>query len=627
MMEKMEAIEREVATDAGTAASPKCPVCLHADRVSPLCVAAGHQVMTCGHCRADFVFPMPTVEELKAFYDREAWFESGEKGGYENYDAQTAPTLAGLEAIFDEFGTGEGRSVLDLGCGYGSHLQIAAGKGWQCFGVELSNHARGVAQERLGNRASIVESLDELIPHEFDLVLMLDVIEHLPDPYKMLYSLFSIGAITGKTRIVITTPNAQSREATKDPGAWIYRHPPSHLVYYAADTLKFLLERLHFKDIDVRGAHPLAGTDGEDLASCAGLIAQAFGSDFAKFMQERYVPGTWTKIAEYEHLPRYQFAGEFVAGRTVLDFGCGTGYGSATLASRASSVTGIDIDEPALAWARATHASSNLLFQQHADFCESLPPQSFDVITCFEMIEHVGLESQIRAVNSFARLLKEDGLLFISTPNPEVTALYGENPYHIREMSLEQFRELLGTRFSSVRIVEQYALASVLFANSDRTAVRECDVRDIREGDHGTVKSLAYVAICSNTRVPEGRDRIYLDGDRHMILEDLRHSSRLNQAKLRAYLAGQREENLQTQLKEAQDALDKAQKEIARVNLAYGELYRQVQDAQSQSEEAKRALDKAQQEIARVNLAYGELYRQVQDADATIETLLKSPNK
>lgn len=611
-MEKIEAIDRE-AGDVGTAESPKCPVCLQEDRVSRLCVASGHQVMTCGHCRADFVFPVPTVEELKAFYDREAWFESGEKGGYENYDAQTAPTLAGLEAIFDEFGSEKGRSVLDLGCGYGSHLQIAASKGWQCFGVELSNHARGVAQERLGNRASIVESLDELIPHEFDLVLMLDVIEHLPDPYKMLYTLFSIGAITEKTRIVITTPNAQSADAIKDPAAWIYRHPPSHLVYYAADTLQFLLKRLHFKDIDVRGAHALAGTDGQDLAACAGLIAQAFGSDFAKFMQERYVPGTWTKIAEYEHLPRYQFAGEFVGGRQVLDFGCGTGYGSAMLASRASSVTGIDIDEQALAWARSTHARSNLVFRQHADFCESLPAQSFDVITCFEMIEHVGLESQLRAVNSFARLLKEDGLLFISTPNPEVTALYGENPYHIREMTLEQFSELLGARFSSVRIVEQYALASVLFANDDLAAVRECDVRGIRERGHGKVKSLAYVAICSNARVPASRDRIYLDADRHMILEDLSHSSRLNQAKLHAYLAGQREENLQAQLKEAQDALVEVQAQSKEAQRALIEVH----------EEAQRALDKAQQEIVRINLAYGELYRQVQDADKTIRKLMQ----
>jgi len=579
---KWKRSKKEIGTGGNTAPSPKCPVCLHDDRVSPLCVASGHQVMTCGHCRADFVFPMPTAEELKAFYDREAWFEAGEKGGYENYDAQTAPTLAGLEAIFDEFGNGAGRSVLDLGCGYGSHLKIAAMKGWQCFGVELSNHARAVAQERLGSSASIVESLDELIPHEFDLVLMLDVIEHLPDPYKMLYSLFSIGAITEKTRIVITTPNAQSADAIRDPAAWVYRHPPSHLVYYAADTLQHLLKRLHFKSIDVRGAHAPAGTDSQDLASFAGLIAQASGSDFAKFMQERYVPGTWTRIAEYEHLPRYQYAGEFVAGRKVLDFGCGTGYGSAMLASRAGSVTGIDIDEQALLWARSTHARPNLTFQQHADFCETLPAKSFDVVTCFEMIEHVGLDSQIRAVNSFARLLKDDGLLFISTPNPEVTALYGENPYHIREMTLEQFRELLGAKFSTVRIVEQYVLASVLFASGDLAAVRECNVRGIREGDRGTVKSLAYLAICSNGRVPTPRDRSYLDANRHMILEDLRHSSRLNQAKLDAYLARQREENLQAQAKTAQQqalALDKAQSEIVRINLAYEALYRQVQDA------------------------------------------------
>jgi hypothetical protein len=77
-----------------------------------------------------------------------------------------------------------------------------------------------------------------------------------------------------------------------------------------------------------------------------------------------------------------------------------------------------------------------------------------------------------------------------------------------------------------------------------------------------------------------------------MILEDLRHSSRLNQAKLDAYLARQREENLQAQAKTAQ-------------------------------QQAQLALDKAQSEIVRINLAYEALYRQVQDADATIRKLMQ----
>ena len=73
------------------------------------------------------------------------------------------------------------------------------------------------------------------------------------------------------------------------------------------------------------------------------------------FMHERYVPGTWSKISEYEHLPRYVFARQFAHDAKVLDFGCGTGYGAALLAETANSVLGLDIDPAALEWARHTH--------------------------------------------------------------------------------------------------------------------------------------------------------------------------------------------------------------------------------------------------------------------------------
>ena len=85
---------------------------------------------------------MPADETLKALYDREAWFEGGERGGYQGYDAQTEPSVPLVPSILDRFAErGPGLSVLDVGCGYGTHLRLAADRGWQCFGIEPSAHA------------------------------------------------------------------------------------------------------------------------------------------------------------------------------------------------------------------------------------------------------------------------------------------------------------------------------------------------------------------------------------------------------------------------------------------------------------------------------------------------------
>ena len=84
----------------------------------------------------------------------------------------------------------------------------------------------------------------------------------------------------------------------------------THLVLYCTDSLQILLRRLRFSEVSIRGLHP-DEHNSEALTACAGLLAIAKGSDFTEFMRERYVPGTWSKMAAYEHIPRYTLARTF----------------------------------------------------------------------------------------------------------------------------------------------------------------------------------------------------------------------------------------------------------------------------------------------------------------------------
>jgi ubiquinone/menaquinone biosynthesis C-methylase UbiE len=151
-----------------------------------------------------------------------------------------------------------------------------------------------------------------------------------------------------------------------------------------------------------------------------------------------------------EHLARYQVAARLAEGRRVLDAACGEGYGSALLASAgAASVTGVDNDEPTVRQARERYG---LAFEV-ADVA-SLPfsDGAFDLVVSFETIEHVAHAEAV--LDELARVLDPSGLLLISTPNKREYLV--PNEFHTREFTHEEFMELLGRRFASVRALYQH---------------------------------------------------------------------------------------------------------------------------------------------------------------------------
>jgi 2-polyprenyl-6-hydroxyphenyl methylase/3-demethylubiquinone-9 3-methyltransferase len=105
-----------------------------------------------------------------------------------------------------------------------------------------------------------------------------------------------------------------------------------------------------------------------------------------------------------------------LAGKTVLDVGCGGGILSESMAGLGAQVTGIDLGEKALQVARLHLLESG----RHVDYrkiaVEDLAaeqPEHYDVITCMEMLEHVPFPAS--TVRACAQLVKPGGHVFFST--------------------------------------------------------------------------------------------------------------------------------------------------------------------------------------------------------------------
>jgi|SRR2546427_5987554 len=174
------------------------------------------------------------------------------------------------------------------------------------------------------------------------------------------------------------------------------------------------------------------------------------------FTGERFLPSCTGEIA-YEHWHRYAFARLFVAGQRVLDAACGEGYGTALLGAVAASAVGADIDGASIAHASVRYGDERVRFVQGSCTQLPLPDGSFDVVVSFETIEHLEAADQPRMLSEFARVLKPDGLLVISSPNKR---LYSDarnyaNEFHRHELYRDEFAALLGAAFAAQRWYHQ----------------------------------------------------------------------------------------------------------------------------------------------------------------------------
>jgi SAM-dependent methyltransferase len=152
---------------------------------------------------------------------------------------------------------------------------------------------------------------------------------------------------------------------------------------------------------------------------------------------------------------RYEFAAQWLRpGMRVLDFACGTGYGSAHLASEGASAVGLDSAVNAVTNAQLRYGATGASFAAGDAAAFPFRPGVFDLIVCMETIEHV--EDVDALLAEIKRVLQPDGVVLFSTPNKLLHSPNSEkplNPFHVVEYTLGQFRDVLAPHFT---VAEMY---------------------------------------------------------------------------------------------------------------------------------------------------------------------------
>ncbi|MEA2296426.1 MAG: hypothetical protein QOE86_4065, partial [Solirubrobacteraceae bacterium] len=131
--------------------------------------------------------------------------------------------------------------LLDLGCWVGFLLAEARERGWEVTGVEPSTFAAAYARDRLGLPVQHADLFTADLPDgDFDVVVLGDVIEHLPDPAA---ALERIGALLAPDGVLfMALPDAGSTVARRMGRRW-WSVIPTHVQYFTRPSMVALLRR------------------------------------------------------------------------------------------------------------------------------------------------------------------------------------------------------------------------------------------------------------------------------------------------------------------------------------------------------------------------------------------------
>jgi SAM-dependent methyltransferase len=211
------------------------------------------------------------------------------------------------------------------------------------------------------------------------------------------------------------------------------------------------------------------------------------------------------------HVAVYEWIAERCAGLRVVDLASGEGYGSALLARHAREVVGVDANPEAFEHARRKYRLENLRFIRGL-VEEYNEPR--DAVVFLQTIEHIHDPGRL-----LGRIAQMAPVAYISTPNRLTLAgpdaEKSENPWHLREYDLGEYRALLEPHFEDVEVLglfharklRAHELAIRLGWDRFHRSVRltkpfydrfipAIGARDFRLSGKNLDKALDFVAIC-----------------------------------------------------------------------------------------------------------------------------------
>lgn len=265
---------------ASTADWPRfeaCPVCR--GRTSPFATIRHLPHDRCRACGFTFTNPYPPETVCDQFYNSSFYSNyrtleerRRREDRYFSASMYTDPReLARLVASYSP------ERLLDYGCGTGAFLALLRDEfGIQGDGLEIGESARESARDY---GLDIASSVEELPSDRYDMVLLLEVIEHVPDPGEFFGEVAKL--VNSGGRILITTPAVDNILGRGFPQHCGHYTAPSHVSLFTTEAMEQLLARFSFRPVHL-------ATDRAWGAAREVVLSWLYELDFASPEHDEY---------------------------------------------------------------------------------------------------------------------------------------------------------------------------------------------------------------------------------------------------------------------------------------------------------------------------------------------------
>lgn len=276
------------------AAAERCPVCASAsivlDRATNIHpeYPLSFKLRRCGSCGHGWIDPLPTQALLDHLYGCSSMSVIGQ-----GWDRSAKPKLSIPEQrLLERLRSRTPGRYLEVGVGKGTLYRQVLALGWNGCGVDPGAWSAELP--------GVVRSLDEVPPAPaFDLIVALDVLEHISDPGAALRALRRCAAPGAE--FYAAFPNNDSWRARRDKGRWRMVRPLGHLHFFTAESARRLLEDAGFQRASSATTDLMTLSDVGGVRSGLRYFLQGFGQGDQWMVWARVAPGDMPRNAPGEN--------------------------------------------------------------------------------------------------------------------------------------------------------------------------------------------------------------------------------------------------------------------------------------------------------------------------------------